>query len=154
MPKSKNKRKNGKPKLSGGKGYRAAFSIVDEVKDANLIQVDRRPADVQNWIERYHVYICDECMLGYEAVDLDEGATPSQGPCLRTEGCPGTAVSFPIEHGPEVHSDDFPVLVEFYRPRNLREIRNESSAVASHVIRGGLMRKASKDAPQWVKELL
>jgi hypothetical protein len=154
MPKSKNKRRKPAPRKHGTKGYRPTLSIVDELAEDNLIEIQRErlPNDVKAWTETYHSYICDVCIEGYATVDLDEGATPMFGPCLRTEGCEGTARSM-MDFNPKQY-EGFPLLIEWYRPKNLREIRNESSAVASHVIRGGLMRRASKDAPKWVKEVL
>lgn len=152
MPKSKNKRKNGKKPAV--KGYRPTLTIVDELQESNLIELqrDRLPDDVKEFTETYHSYVCDTCEGPYAVVDLNEGVTPMFGPCLRTEGCEGRAYSL-MDFNPEQFSE-FPLLVEFYRPSNLREVRNESPQVVSHIIRGGLMRRPSKDAPQWVKELL
>lgn len=97
---------------------------------------------------RFNGYKCDTCGGAWLTVDLDDGVTPMFSPCFRTEGCEGRAVSMGYPPGPPPTS--LPLLIEWYQPTNLRGL---DPVLRDHVQRGGLMRRATADAPEWVRRL-
>lgn len=99
-------------------------------------------------IQRYNGYKCEECGGAWLTVDLAQGVTPIFSPCFRTEGCQGRAVSMGYPPGPPPAA--LPLLIEWYQPTNLRGLSPE---LRDHVQRGGLLRRAANEAPQWVKEM-
>jgi hypothetical protein len=108
----------------------------------------RQPQTAATPLRRYNGYKCDECGGAWLTVDLHEGVTPMFSPCFRTEGCRGRAVSMGYPPGPPPES--LPLLIEWYMPTNLRGL---NPALADHVRRGGLLRRATAGAPEWVRRL-
>lgn len=97
---------------------------------------------------RHNGYKCGDCGGAWLTVDLDEGVTPMFSPCFRTEGCHGRAVSMGYPPGPPPQGLD--LLIEWYAPSSTRGL---DPALADHVSRGGLLRRATTGAPAWVKAL-
>lgn len=97
---------------------------------------------------RYNGYKCDTCRGAWLTVDLDPGVTPMFSPCFRTEGCEGRAVSMGYPSAPP--PPDLEVLIEWFKPRSTRGL---DPALADHVSRGGLLRRAAANAPAWVKAM-
>lgn len=98
-------------------------------------------------LNRYNGYHCPSCGGRWLTVDLDEGATPMFSPCFAKEGCRGTANSMGYPKG---SPPNLPLLIEWYWPMSLSGLSME---MAEHVRRGGLMRRATKTAPEWVQRL-
>src|SRR5678816_1785608 len=99
---------------------------------------------------RYNGYQCDPkggCGGIYLTVDLDKGATPMFMPCLVTEGCEGMAVSlgYPRAKPPA----KLPLLVEWYEPLE-SSMALMTPAMQEHVRKGGLLRRPTDEAPEWV----
>lgn len=100
---------------------------------------------------KYNAYVCITCGMGYLTVDLHEGVTPMIGPCFATEGCGGRAQSMMYPDG-DPPADFGPAIIYWYRPTS-EEFAKLPPVVQEHVQKGGLARKASDDAPDWVKAI-
>lgn len=98
-------------------------------------------------LNRYNGYKCASCAGNWLTVDLDEGVTPMFSPCFANESCRGTAHSLGYPSGPP---PNWPLLIEWYKPITTQGLSME---MAEHVNKGGLMRRAAKDAPAWVKRI-
>lgn len=101
---------------------------------------------------RYNGYQCDPkggCGGIYLTVDLDRGATPMFMPCFITEGCDGMAVSLGYPKSPPPLK--VPLLIEWYQPDS-QSLAEMPAALAEHIRRGGMARRPTEDAPQWVKD--
>jgi len=100
---------------------------------------------------KYNGYICDKCDQGYLTLDLHEGVTPMFSPCFATEGCTGQAHSLGYPNGEPPLEFGEPII-HWYRPTE-EEFKKLSPGEREHVLRGGLARKASEHAPDWVKRI-
>jgi DNA-directed RNA polymerase subunit RPC12/RpoP len=139
-------------------GWRVARQQVSNRKRPKK-DPPRRPYKIRKWQEsdlaeeptiyRYNGYKCRECGGAWLTVDLNEGVTPFTTPCFATENCGGVAYSmgYPTSEPPK----DLPLLIEWYKPVTTRGLSLE---LAEHVQKGGLLRRARKDAPEWVKALV
>lgn len=99
---------------------------------------------------RYHAYQCSPsggCGRVYLTVDLDEGVTPAFMSCLMTQDCEGLAVSLGYANTPPPLS--MPLLVEWYKPADDVVLPLH---LEDHVLNGGLLRRPTADAPEWVVE--
>lgn len=101
---------------------------------------------------RYNGYICERCGKGYLTLDIDNGVTPMFMPCLATQGCEGRAHSMMYPEG-EPPAELGEPIIHWYKPTG-EEFKKLSPAVQQHVSRGGLARKATEAAPDWVKDLI
>lgn len=108
-----------------------------------------KPAGIPEEIRRYNGYRCEACRGRWLTVDLNEGVTPMFSPCFATEGCRGRAVSLGYPPGPP--PGDMPLLIEWYAPANTRGLSYEAK---DHVNKGGLIRRATEQAPDWVKAIV
>jgi hypothetical protein len=109
--------------------------------------MDQQP----EFVPRYNGYLCGTCGKSYATVDLDPGVTPSFMSCFKTEGCPGRCVSMGYPEGPPPLG--IPVLIQFYKPSEEEFKKIKHPVLKDHVARGGLVRRAAPDAPEWVKRL-
>lgn len=100
---------------------------------------------------KYNGYLCDTCESGFLSIDVDEGTTPMFSPCFATEGCEGQAHSmgYPAGPPPEVLGDP---IIMWYKP-DPSEYNTLDPELIIYAERGGLIRKATKSAPDWVKEM-
>lgn len=98
-------------------------------------------------LNRYNIYKCPSCGGAWLTVDLDEGVTPMFSPCFATQGCGGTATSMGYPEGPP---PNLPLLIEWYKPMRIIDLDHE---VKDHIRKGGLMRRATRGAAEWVKRL-
>jgi hypothetical protein len=123
------------------KGYRATHSVTDEIaKIANT------------FAGRYNAYTCEKCGKAYLTLDVDPGTTPMFMACYATEGCDGEAVSAGYPEGePPAHLGD--PIIHWVRPTE-RQFEKLSGSLKQHVVRGGLIPKATEATPNWAKELL
>lgn len=110
---------------------------------------DRIRAIEKTLTGKYNGYICESCGKGFLTMDIDEGTTPPFTPCYATYGCRGVARSmgYPDNEPPAELGD--PILY-WYKP-SVAEFRKLSVEMQEHVLRGGLVRRATEAAPQWVK---
>jgi hypothetical protein len=99
---------------------------------------------------RYNGYQCDPkggCGGIYLTVDLDPGVTPMFMPCLITPDCEGLAVS--LGYPRALPPAKLPLLLEWYAPDPLYTLPAD---IEEHVRKGGLVRRPTDEAPEWVKE--
>jgi len=108
----------------------------------------KKPEAIPEEINLFHTYKCEDCKKVFQAVDLNDGLTDFYELCFATYGCQGRAVS-QLNHSSRMNPN-IPVLIEFYAPAHVRGLSYELQA---HVKKGGLIRRASKNAPEWVKRL-
>lgn len=101
---------------------------------------------------RYNGYICEKCNKGYLTLDVDNGVTPMFMPCFATQGCDGRAHSLGYPNGEPPAFLGEPVI-HWVRPSK-QEFMNLPASLRDHVRQGGLIRKATANTPEWVKELL
>lgn len=94
----------------------------------------------------YSTYKCPACMGMWLGVELDNGVTPTFSPCFALQGCRGTAFVTAIAAAPP----SLPILVEWYEPTTTSGLSFE---MKEHVRNGGLVRRATKNAPDWVKRI-
>jgi hypothetical protein len=104
------------------------------------------PAAIPAETRKYNGYKCEKCGGVWGTVDLNRGVTPMFEPCFATEGCTGRAHSMGYPKSPP--PKDLPILIEWYAPAS---VRNLPESIKAHVYRGGLVRRATADAPEWVK---
>lgn len=123
------------------KGLRPTYSVVDE------------PAALKfGFAGRYNGYVCDACDRGFLTLDIHNGVTPMFSPCFATQGCTGRAHSLMYPQGdPPAEFGD--PIIHWYRPTE-EEFKKLPPATQDHVRQGGLVRKATATAPDWVKELM
>jgi hypothetical protein len=95
---------------------------------------------------RYNGWVCEKCRDGVASIDLHEGTTPGQIRCFATEGCDGVMNSLGYPEGEP--PAEFPLVLQWYRPESLGET---PVVMREYVKKGGLLRRAMKDAPDWVK---
>lgn len=114
----------------------------------------REVAEVYQMLEnvKFNGYICGKCDKGYLSVDLDEGGTPAFTQCYATEGCDGIAASMGYPEGEPPKTLGQPTI-EWYKP-DPRDYNTLSAEEIIHAERGGLIRRAGKYAPDWVKAKL
>jgi hypothetical protein len=100
----------------------------------------------------YNGYICAKCHKGFLTLDVDMGVTPMFSQCFATEGCSGQARSmgYPDGEPPEALGDP---IIHWVRPSE-EEFKHLPPQLKEHVAQGGLIRKATEAAPDWVKTLL
>jgi hypothetical protein len=105
---------------------------------------------IQNtFVGRYNAYICNTCGKGFLTLDIDPGTTPFMSPCLATEGCTGMAQSMGYPEGePPAHLGD--PIIHWVKPTE-EELLRLPPQLVEHVERGGLIRKATEAAPEWVR---
>lgn len=107
---------------------------------------------LDNSFGRYNAYVCQSCDKAYLTLDVDQGVTPMFGPCLATPGCQGRAVSAGYPEGePPAHMGE--PIIHWYRPTE-EELKHLPAVVRAHVRDGGLARKATAAAPEWVRALV
>jgi len=114
-----------------------------------------KPDIVGHWPEmrKYNGYQCEVCDRVFISVDLHEGVTPMFSPCFATEGCRGKAHSLGYPEGGKKPPEKFgPAIIEWYKPTEA-EYQKMSYELQQHIRKGGLARRASRDAPNWVKEI-
>jgi hypothetical protein len=87
----------------------------------------------------------------YLTIDLNEGVTPMFMVCFRDPDCKGRAHSLGYPKG--MPPENIPLLIEFYRPSNAEIDKIENNDLRDFVLAGGLLRRATPDAPKWVKAL-
>lgn len=124
-------------KTKNRQGLRATTSAIDEIA---------------NFSGRFNGYICDTCDKGFLTLDIDRGVTPMFSPCFATEGCAGRAHSMMYPPG-EPPAELGEPIIYWYKP-NDEEFKKLPPSVQDHVRRGGLARKATTSAPDWVKNWL
>lgn len=95
---------------------------------------------------RYNGYLCGKCGGAIASIDLHEGTTPASIQCFATEGCSGKMDSLGYPDGEP--PSEIPLWIQWYRPETLEEVPNH---LKRHVRNGGLLRMATKEAPDWVK---
>lgn len=100
---------------------------------------------------KYNGYLCETCGKGFLTLDLHEGVAPMFSPCFATEGCEGKAVSMGYPNG-EPPAELGEPIIYWYKPTP-EEFRTLGTDLQYHVKRGGLLRKASEHAPDWVKAI-
>jgi hypothetical protein len=109
-----------------------------------------RVAAIQNTFSgRYNGYICAKCGKGFLTLDVDPGVTPMFSRCFATEGCRGQARSMGYPDGEPDPSLGDPII-HWVKP-SPAEFKKLPRPVQEHVLRGGLVRKATDVAPDWVK---
>lgn len=114
---------------------------------------DNRIERIKNtFVGRYNGYICNECKLGYLTLDIDPGTTPMFGPCFATPGCKGRAHSMGYPTGEPPISLGEPIIY-WIKPSG-KAFDKLSPEMKVHVMQGGLIRKATESAADWVKEML
>lgn len=105
-------------------------------------------------IEKYNGYECDTCKGIFITVDIHEGVTPMFSQCFKFEGCRGRAHSLMYPSGGTKPPERLgPPIIEWYRPDE-SQIRRMSHEMQVHVRKGGLARRATKEAPDWVKRMV
>lgn len=119
--------------------------------DFSPLQADLVPT-FGGFAGRYNGYICEKCDKGWLTLDIDQGVTPMFSPCFATEGCDGQAHSMGYPQGDPPAQLGAPII-HWYKPTE-GEFKQLTPELQDHVRRGGLIRKATKDAPEWVKEIL
>lgn len=108
---------------------------------------------VNGFAGKYNGYVCNKCDKAYLTLDIDNGVTPMFMPCLATEGCDGRAHSMGYPEGDPPASMGEPII-HWVRPKDMREFLSLPPAVKQHVRQGGLIRRATAAAPDWVKALV
>lgn len=98
---------------------------------------------------RYNGYICETCRNGFLTLDVDRGITPMLLKCFATEGCSGVARSMGYPDGPPPEELGEPIIY-WYKPSK-EEFNKLSLEMQEYVRGGGLVRKATEAAPEWVK---
>jgi hypothetical protein len=98
-------------------------------------------------LNKYNGYKCPACGGAWLSVDLDEGVTPMFSPCFAMEGCRGTAYSMGYPSGPP---KNLPLLIEWYKPVTTLGLSYEAKL---YVEKGGLVRRATRNAPDWVRRI-
>lgn len=110
----------------------------------------RRLHEIQGtFAGKYNGYICDTCDKGFLTLDIDYGTTPPYTPCFATEDCRGKAHSMGYPDGEPPAELGEPIIL-WYKPDE-EERATLAPWMEAYVENGGLLRKASKDAPDWVK---
>jgi hypothetical protein len=131
---------------------RMKLSLSEGVDLTTVVETAAARREVFQTVEKYNGYECEICGSTYVTVDLHEGVTPSSAPCLSTRGCQGRAYSLGYPKGAPPARLGKP-LIEWYRPTP-EQFKTLQPAVQQHVRRGGLVRRAGKDAPDWVKAIV
>lgn len=98
-------------------------------------------------LNHYHVYKCPACMGMWLGVELDQGTIPMFSPCFALQGCRGTATMVGERVGAP---PNLPLLIEWYEPSTYSGLSYE---MKNHVRDGGLVRRATRNAPDWVKQI-
>lgn len=114
----------------------------------DLYEVRPKPEAMPKEVRLYQGYWCETCRGLWLVVKLNLGTIPSLSPCFSLEGCTGHGKPIPAPPGP--WPVDLPLLIEWYSPRSVKGLSEE---MRRHVNNGGLMRRATEGAPQWVKDL-
>lgn len=113
----------------------------------------KRLHDIQSTFSgRYNGYICERCDKGYLTLDIDHGTTPGITTCYATEGCDGQAISLGYPEGEPPLELGEPII-HWYKPNatELEKMQQSEPWMANYVEGGGLLRKATEHAPDWVK---
>lgn len=100
---------------------------------------------------RFNAYLCDTCGKGYLTLDVDRGTTPMFAPCFATQGCKGPAMSAGYPEGPPPLELGDPII--YWHNPGQAEFDKLSLEMQDHVRNGGLVRKATDAAPDWVKAI-
>jgi hypothetical protein len=120
----------------------------------NRVEVVRDLNVLARTIIKYNAYECDTCKGIFVTVDIHEGVTPMFSPCFKTEYCRGRAHSLGYPSGGTKPPERLgPPILEWYRPDE-SEIRRMSHEMQQHIRQGGLARRATKYAPDWVKGMV
>lgn len=130
-------------------GNRKKLRKSSQARVSSVEKLTDRILEIRNTLAgRYNGYICATCDGGFITLDVDHGTTPAETQCLATEGCGGKAISLGY---PEGEPPGEPIIY-WYKPSK-EEFDQLSFEMQEHVSQGGLVRKATEAAPEWVKAI-
>lgn len=133
-----------------GNGKKIRSDLKMKLKGTAAQRLTDRLINIQDTLSgRFNAYLCDTCGKGYLTLDVDRGTTPMFTPCFATQDCKGPAMSAGYPDGrPPLELGD--PIIYWYKP-NKAEFSQLSFEMQEHVRNGGLVRKATEAAPEWVK---
>lgn len=98
---------------------------------------------------RYNAYVCETCGGAFLTMDVDRGVTASMSRCFATEGCRGVAHSAGYPEGEPPAELGDPIF--YWHKPSEKEFSQLSYEMQEHVREGGLVRRVTEAAPEWVK---